>query len=100
MRSSIDGGVNREHMAYMTDSKRLPRPRDPNQLARLITDIATGELDDRVLTEDGRDLAAVLLGRRGGLKGGPARAAGMSSERRSEIAKKAANARWSVKRDQ
>jgi hypothetical protein len=83
----------------MIDSKRIPRPRDPNQLAKLITDIATSEQDERVLTEDGRDLAAVLLGRRGGLKGGPARAAGMSSERRSEIARKAAKTRWSVNRD-
>lgn len=62
------------HMGRMTDSKRIPRPRDPNQLAKLVADIATGETDDRVLTDDGRDLAAVLLGRRGGLKGGRARA--------------------------
>ncbi len=77
----------------MSDSKHLPRPRDPNQLAKLIADIATGERED-LITEDGRDLAAVLLGRRGGLKGGPARAQSMSSERRREIAQKAANARW------
>ncbi len=79
----------------MTDSKRIPRPRDSNQLAKLITDIATGESEDRILTDDGRDLAAVLMGRRGGLKGGKARAASMSSERRSEIARKAAETRWS-----
>jgi hypothetical protein len=79
----------------MTDSKRTPRPRDPNQLAKLIADIATGEQDDRILTEDGRDLQAVLLGRRGGLKGGRARAATLSPERRAEIARKAAAARWS-----
>lgn len=78
----------------MTEQKRKPRPRDPNQLAKLITDIATGQTDDKVLTDDGRDLAAVLLGRRGGLKGGRARADALSSERRSEIAKKAAAARW------
>lgn len=81
-------------MGNMSDSKRLPRPRDPNQLAKLITEIATGEQVDRLVTDDGRDLAAVLLGRRGGLKGGKARAASMSSERRSEIAKKAADTRW------
>jgi hypothetical protein len=79
----------------MTDSKRTPRPRDPNPLAKLIADIATGEQDDRILTEDGRDLQAVLLGRRGGLKGGRARAATLSPERRAEIARKAAAARWS-----
>lgn len=81
-------------MGRMTDSKSIPRPRDPNQLAKLIADIATGELDDRVMTDDGRDLAAVLLGRRGGLKGGKARAASLSADRRSEIAKNAARARW------
>jgi hypothetical protein len=79
----------------MTDSKRLPRPRDPNELAKLVVDIASGEKDDRVLTEDGRDLAAVLLGRLGGLKGGKARAAKLTPERRSEIAAKAAQERWS-----
>lgn len=78
----------------MSESKHLPRPRDPNQLAKLIIDIASGEIEDRLTTDDGRDLAAVLLGRRGGLKGGPARAQSMTSERRSEIAKKAADARW------
>lgn len=79
----------------MSDSKRLPRPRDPNELAKLITDIATGEVTDRMVTEDGRDLAAVLLGRRGGLKGGVARAHSLTSERRKEIAQQAARARWS-----
>ena len=79
----------------MTDSKRLPLPRDPDELRRLITDVATSERDDRVLTEDGRDLAAVTLGRRGGLKGGKARAATLSTERRREIAQRAATARWS-----
>lgn len=79
----------------MTDSKRLPLPRDPDELRRLITDVATSERDDRVLTEDGRDLAAVTLGRRGGLKGGKARAATLSPERRREIAQRAATARWS-----
>ncbi|MEZ5710931.1 MAG: hypothetical protein R3E02_16255 [Blastomonas sp.] len=78
----------------MSESKRLPRPRDANQLAKLVADIATGEIEDRITTEDGRDLAAVLLGRRGGLKGGRARAAKLSPERRSEIARAAAEKRW------
>lgn len=78
----------------MEDLKRLPRPRDPNQLAKLVADIATGARDDQMFTEDGRDLAAVLLGRRGGLKGGRARAEALSTERRREIASKAAKARW------
>jgi hypothetical protein len=43
--------------------------------------------------------AAVALGRLGGLKGGPARAEKLSSERRREIAQKAARARWSIQQD-
>jgi len=69
-------------------TKRLPRPRDPAQLAKLIVDIATGEVEDRI--EDGRDSAAASLGHRGG----KARAAKMAPERRAEIARKAAAKRW------
>lgn len=70
----------------------LKRPRDPIQLAKLIGDIATGQVEDRV--EDHRDPAAVELGRRGGLKGGKARAAKLSPTKRKAIARKAAKARW------
>lgn len=84
----------------MTDSKRLLRPRDPNQLAKLITEIATGEQTDRLITEDGRDLAAVMMGRLGGLKGGRARADKLTPTQRKDIAKRAAAARWNkVKAD-
>jgi hypothetical protein len=69
------------------------RPRDPNQLAKSIIDIATGEKPDRD-PDDGKDPAAVALGRKGGLKGGAARAASMTPEQRAEIAKKGAAARW------
>jgi hypothetical protein len=69
------------------------RPRDTNQLAKLIADIATGEADD-LKTDDGKNPAAVALGRKGGLKGGSARAAALSPEERASIAKKAAAARW------
>lgn len=82
------------HMDIMTDPERLPRPRDTNQLAKLIAEIATGQTDDRLFTDDGRDLAAVLMGRRGGLKGGRARADALSPEQRRTIARKAAQARW------
>lgn len=85
------------HMSAMPDSKRLARPRDPNQLAKLIADIATGETSDRLTTDDGRDLAAVMMGRLGGLKGGKARADALTPERRSEIAQRAAAARWGAK---
>lgn len=81
----------------MADTTHLPRPRDSNQLAKLIADIATGETDDRLVTDDGRDLAAVMLGRMGGLKGGRARANALTPERRSEIAQRAATARWGAK---
>jgi hypothetical protein len=69
------------------------RPRDANQLAKFIADLATGEVE-MPKTEEGKDPAAVALGRKGGLKGGKARAESMTSKRRSEIAKKAAKARW------
>jgi len=66
---------------------------DANQLAKLIVDIATGEADDSP-ADDGKNPAAVELGRKGGLKGGKARAAKMTPEERSAAAKKAAEARW------
>jgi len=77
-------------------AQKLPRrPRDPSQLAKLIVDLATGDHTDApIFTEDGRDAVAVALGRRGGLKGGKARANSLSPERRQEIAAKAARVRW------
>ena len=70
-------------------------PRDPNQLAKFIVDAATGEGNASFIAEPKiKDAAAVSLGKRGGAKGGPARAALLSAERRSEIAKSAAAARW------
>jgi hypothetical protein len=73
--------------------RRKKRPRDPIQLAKLIGDIATGQIEDR--EQDSRNPAAVALGKLGGLKGGKARAAKLSVERRREIAKSAAMKRWS-----
>ncbi len=71
------------------------RPADPNIKAKLIVDIATGETPDPNKDLKGKNPAAVELGRLGGLKGGKARAASMTAKKRSEIAKKAANKRWS-----
>jgi hypothetical protein len=51
------------------------------------------------LTPDGKNAAAVYLGRLGGKKGGHARAAKLTKERRSEIARKAAQARWKEKQE-
>ena len=72
------------------------RPRDPNQLGKLIVDISVGEAEDPISTpeSEGKDVAAVALGKRGGLKGGHARAASLAPQTRSEIASKAAKARW------
>ena len=69
------------------------RPRDVNSLAKFIVDVATGQVE-LPKTEDGKDPAAVALGRRGGLKGGKVRAEKLSSKRLSEIAKQGAKARW------
>lgn len=73
------------------------RPTDLNQRAKSIVDIATGEVEDNLKEKDLIKLAASAMGRKGGLKGGNARAEKLSSERRSEIAKKAAAARWNKK---
>lgn len=75
------------------------RPRDPNQLAKLVVDIAIGasEEDAPVASLRHKDADAVSLGRRGGLKGGKARAAKLSDDQRSAIARAAAVARWSKK---
>lgn len=73
------------------------RPRDPNQLAKLMVDLASGEATDApriAIRDDGKDPAAVSLGRKGGLKGGTARAAKLTPEERSAISKKAALTRW------
>ena len=75
--------------------KRTPRPRDPIQLGKLMVDIATGQVPDAV--DDGREVGAVVRGKAGGLKGGVSRAAKLDPERRTEIAKNSANARWSKK---
>ena len=69
------------------------RPRDPNALGRQLVDEATGAVEP-YNPDEGKDPAAVALGRKGGLKGGKARAAKMTVAERSESARKAAQARW------
>lgn len=71
--------------------KRSSKPRDVNALAVAIAAEATGEAPP---VEDGKNPAAVALGRLGGKKGGKARADKLTPERRREIAKAAAAARW------
>jgi hypothetical protein len=70
-------------------TKRLKRPRDPLQLAKLIGDIATGSIEDRTEAAPKNEAAAEL-----GSLGGKARAASLSKKKRSEIARKAAQKRW------
>lgn len=69
------------------------RPTDPNELAKQLVDEATGEAES-FDPDAGKDPAAVALGRKGGLKGGKARAAKMTAEDRAEAARRAAQARW------
>jgi hypothetical protein len=76
----------------MPDRSRK-RPTEVNELAKQLVGEATGEVEP-VDPNAGKDPAAVALGRKGGLKGGKARAAKMTPEQRSEAAKKAATARW------
>jgi hypothetical protein len=66
------------------------RPADVIGNAVMIAKIATGKIED-ITMDDGKNAAAVALGR----MGGKARAAGMTAKKRKEIAKKAAKSRWS-----
>lgn len=68
--------------------KRTLRPRDPIALAKLIGDIATGQVVEKV------DDRVTLRAKTAGKKGGPARAAALSPEQRADIARTAAEARW------
>ena len=76
-------------------SSRSKRPRDVNKRAKMIVEIATGEVaDGDTVPEKTKNPAAVALGRLGGLKGGKARAEKLTPKRRSEIARNAARARY------
>lgn len=74
----------------MADRSRK-RPRDPNQLAKAIVDIATGSGQ---LAVDSDATPSSEFARLGGLKGGRARAKKLTAGQRKEIAQKAAAARW------
>ena len=75
--------------------KRSRMPRDTNQLAHKVLQIAIGEDVEPEKLDDGKNPAAVALGKLGGPKGGKARWKGVSKKKRSEVARKAARARWS-----
>jgi hypothetical protein len=86
--------VPRGMLVSMPDRSRK-RPRDLNQLAKRLVDESTGDapaLEEP--DEPAKDPAAVELGRRGGLKGGKARAERMTPTERVESARRAARARW------
>lgn len=73
--------------------RRPQRPRDPSQLGKLIVDLSVGEVTESVpQLEPGLEYA-----RKGGLKGGKARAAALSPKKRRAIAQIAAKARWREK---
>jgi hypothetical protein len=76
--------------------KHPKRPRDPNQLGKLIVDLSVGEAKEQASPED---TAVVAFARLGGLKGGVARAATLTPEERKRIAKKAADTRWKRNRE-
>ena len=86
----------------MSNRKKKPGPSDVNQPAEPIVDQATAstpqaESSPEATVADGKNPAAVALGRLGGMRGGPARAAKLSAKKRTEIARKAAQARWEKK---
>jgi hypothetical protein len=79
------------------------RPRDPNALAYQIMLESTGQSEKfepgakHKPVDPSKNPHAIALGRLGGLKGGAARAAALSPKKRSQIAAKAAKARWGKK---
>lgn len=75
--------------------KHPKRPRDPNQLGKLIVDLSVGAVKE---AEPVVDSPTVQFARLGGLKGGKARAITLTVERRREIARIAAEKRWSAKK--
>jgi hypothetical protein len=89
-RSRLTLAVRSAHNTSM--AKHPKRPRDINQLAKMIVDISTGNAPPE--PEPTKNPAAVALGKLGGAKGGPARAAALSPAKRRAIAKKAAAKRW------
>ncbi len=70
------------------------RPRDLNQLAKFIVDVSTGDATLPECQPDDKNPAAVELGKRGGQKGGKARADKLTPEQRRAIARRAAQVRW------
>lgn len=86
------------YLGRATPDRSRKRPRDPNKLAKLVVDVAAGEAE-ALPVGAGKD-PAVALGRKGGLKGGKARAEKPTDEVRTESARRAARARWGARRSE
>src|SRR3954470_16766925 len=91
----------RQNGGMPNHSSKTKRPRDANQLAKAIVDLGTAEPEPAREPESQAEPApdpireaAKKMGRRGGLKGGPARAKKLTAEKRSEIGRRAAAKRW------
>jgi hypothetical protein len=93
---SVDWQYTPVHNSVIMPKRSSTGRIDLNQLAKRIVDEATGEAPITPPPKE-KNAAAVELGRLGGKKGGKARAESLTSERRSEIAKKAAAKRWGNK---
>jgi hypothetical protein len=89
------------HNANMEKKRRKPKTPDPASFAFEVMQHvieATGDNRDEPQPDPGKDPAAVALGRKGGLKGGPARAKKLGKKKLSEAGRKAAAARWGKNR--
>ncbi|WP_207717511.1 hypothetical protein [Caenimonas soli] len=99
--NGLKGAIARWGTIRERDNSPMPaRPKnlDMSQLAKRILDEATGdEPKTEAPAEEKKNAAAVKLGKLGGKKGGAARAASLTPEQRSEIARKAAAGRWKAK---
>jgi len=78
--------------------KRSSKPKkDVNQIAASILEAVTGQTELPPPAQDEIRRVMAAMGRRGGLRGGKARAEALSPSKRAKIAKKAATARWGKK---
>lgn len=86
-------------MAYFEYMPKRSSTKDENQIAHQLTQEIILETESKpdIIDRPNKNQAAVMLGRLGGLKGGKARSLALSSERKSEIARKAAETRWKKK---
>ena len=77
------------HILRINNSRmQRKRPQDPNQLAKLVVDIATGEVSEPA------DTPIAERARKAGKRGGPARANKLTPKQRTDIVRAAANVRW------